>query len=272
MGRPPRVTRSQILETARGVFTTRGFKEATLAEIGTALGVTAAAILRHVGSKETLFADAMTAGDPVDPPASILELATINANADPRVVLRRVAEEVVPFIAGILSSRIVVAMRENAMQTSVELPFDPSSQDTPPRRAFLLLAGYFARANEAGTMSVRDPRASALLFMGSLQGYVLFHHVLKVRPIYPLHVYIDALIDLWSSGAIREPSHGGSRGSKQSKKTDSTGALRAGRVGGSGVHARTAKAEAARPRRNPRGENGERRVSRGRPRRPRRDR
>lgn len=269
MGRPPRVTRTQILDAARRVFTSRGFRETTLTEIGQTIGITPAAILRHVGSKEALFAEALTAGEAVDPPAAIQELAHIDAGSDPRVVLRRVAQEVVPFIAGILSSRIVVAMRENAMRTSLELPFDPSSPDTPPRRAFLLLAGYFTRANKAGTMTLRDPHASALLFMGSLQGYVLFHHVLKIQPVHPLDDYIDALIELWTLGAIRVPAHGGTRARKQGSKADSARRGGADRDGRTRLHPRAAKTETARAVRNPRGQNGERGVSGGRPRRSR---
>ena len=47
MGRPPRISREQLLDTARRVFSTRGFDGATLADIGAELGVTPAAILRH---------------------------------------------------------------------------------------------------------------------------------------------------------------------------------------------------------------------------------
>lgn len=266
MGRPPRISRQQLLDVARRVFSTRGFEAATLAEIGAELGVTPGAILRHVESKSALFAEAMTSGEQIDPPAAILELANIDAaSTDPREVLRRVASEVVPFIQRILASRIVVAMRENAMRTSVELPFDPAAQDTPPRRAFMLLAGYFARANEAGTMRVKDPRATALLFMGSLQGYVLFHHVLKVRPVYPLDDYIDALIELWSEGAIRVANSGGTR------EKDRAAARRPRAAGGGSVRVRAQAehAEAAGSRRNARGADGERRVARRRPRDPR---
>src|SRR5205807_247726 len=135
MGRPPRIRRDQLLDTARRVFAAKGFAAATLADIAGELGVTPAALLRHTDSKATLFAEAMRS------------------------------------------------------------------------------------AAAAGRLRVRDPRAAALLFMGSLQGYVLFHHVLKMPPVCSLSEYIDTLIALWSDGAIVDA--GGSRG-RQTKSAGAT--------------------------------------------------
>src|SRR5204863_7836718 len=122
--------------------------------------------LRHVESKDALFAEAMQV---IEPPACIIDLASTPGDADPRVVLRRIAEEFVPFAEGIISTAIVVAQH-----TSLVLPFDPRG-DNPPRRGFPIVADYFRRAAADGMLRLRDPRAAALLFMGSLQGYVLFH-------------------------------------------------------------------------------------------------
>src|SRR5438874_1168546 len=119
MGRPPRITREQILETARGVFTLKGFEATTLAGIAAELGVTAAALLRHVDSKQALFAEAMRGGDILEPPQCILDLATIDPTTDPRAVLRRVAEEFVPFVQGVMATRVVLAMHENARRPSL---------------------------------------------------------------------------------------------------------------------------------------------------------
>ena len=272
MGRPPRITREQLLDTARRVFSTRGFDGATLADIGEQLGVTPAAILRHVESKQALFAEAMTTGEHIEPPPAVLELMHVDAAADPRVVLRRLAMEVVPFITRIMSSRIVVAMRENSMRTSVELPFDPAG-DSPPKTALALVSSYFARATKAGVMHVRDPRASAILFIGSLQGYILFHEVLKVRPVYPLNAYIDALIDLWTEGAIDKQGSRGTRSgnSKVASRKTVDPIDRADRNRGRGDRVRTKAetAEGARPKRNARSADGPRGVAGRRPGKPR---
>src|SRR5437764_10061604 len=210
MGRPPRIRRDQILDTARRVFAAKGFAAATLADIAGELGVTPAALLRHVGSKDALFAEAMRSDAAIEIPAAVRDLVATPAEADPRAVLRRLAAAFIPFAEGIIAGSIVVAMHRNSRRTSRVLPFDES--DSPPRRGFPIVADYFRRAAAAGRLRVRDPRAAALLFMGSLQGYVLFHQVLKMPAVCSLPEYIDTLIDLWCEGAI--VAVGGSRGRK----------------------------------------------------------
>ncbi|HEX8155094.1 MAG TPA: TetR/AcrR family transcriptional regulator [Thermoanaerobaculia bacterium] len=269
MGRPPRITRQQVLDAARNAFTARGFDGTTLADIGAELGVSAAAILRYADSKQSLFDEAMSSGDLIQPPPAVLELAHVDPGADPRIVLRRVAEGVVPFITGIIASRFVIAMRENKTRAAIDLPFDPTA-DNPPRRAAMLLASYFAKANAAGVMHVRDPRAAALLFIGALQSYVFFHQILKVQPAYPLPDYIDALLDLWTNGAITQPHHGGTRVPEEARPKTDPRRPAAPRGGGSArVRAQAEPTEAARPRRDAGSEDGQRRVARRRPRHPR---
>lgn len=262
MGRPPRIRREQILDTARRVFAAKGFAAATLADIAGELKVTPAALLRHVRSKDALFAEAMRSAEIIEPPACILALASTPATEDPRVVLRRIAEEFVPFAEQVISSHIVVAQH-----TSLVLPFDPEG-DSPPRRGFPIVADYFRRAAAAGQLRIRDPRAAALLFMGSLQGYVLFHHVLKMPRVCSLSEYIDTLIDLWCDGAIV----GGTRARKTTRKTKRAraphrdpGFDRGDRRGRDAVLPARAGAEGDRPLRNARGADGQRRVARRRP-------
>jgi len=270
MGRPPTINRERLIDTARRVFAAKGFDATTLADIAKELGVTPAAILRHVNSKQALFGLAMQSGMLLDPPACILELPRIDAKTDPRAVLRRIAEEFVPFIQDVLATRIVVAMHASSRSTSVVLPFDPEA-DNPPRRGLKIVADYFRRAAEAGVLRLSDPHAAALLFMGSLQGYVLSHTVLKITPPVPLNDYIDALLDLWTSGAIRS---GGSRAIKRnvSPNRDRDRGARARGDRPAAVHARSAKAEAAGAERVARSADRAGRVARRRPRRPRSDR
>jgi len=270
MGRPPTITRDRLIDTARRVFAAKGFDATTLADIAGELGVTPAAILRHVDSKQALFGLAMKSGMLLDPPACILELPDVDARTDPRLVLRRIAEGFVPFIQDVLATRIVVAMHASSRSTSVVLPFDPEA-DNPPRRGLKIVADYFRRAARAGVLRTADPRAAALLFMGSLQGYVLSHTVLKIDPPVSLDDYIDALLDLWTSGAIRS---GGSRAIKRNvsphRDRDRGGRARGDRP--AAVPARVAKTEAGGAERLARSANRAGGVARRRPRRPRSDR
>jgi AcrR family transcriptional regulator len=256
MGRPPRITRDQILDAARGAFTARGFAATTLADIARAVEVTPAAILRHFESKQALFNAAMSTRA-IALPDFIVALASVDASSDPRVVLRDFARRMVPFLSAVIRPAIAVQMHA----TTLVVPFDPHAEEIPPRRAIRLLAEYFQRAIGAGTIRRTDPRALALLFLGQLQAYVFIHQILELTPAYPLEDYIDAQIDLWTDGVIR----GGTR-----VEEDHPGDRPARRRGGRAVvPARAEKAETARPRRNPRSADGERRVSGGRPRRPR---
>jgi AcrR family transcriptional regulator len=270
MGRPPTINRERLIDTARRVFAAKGFDATTLADIASELGVTPAAILRHVDSKQALFGLAMKSGMMLEPPHCILELPHIDAKSDPRAVLRRIAEEFVPFIQDVLATRIVVAMHASSRSTSVVLPFDPEA-DNPPRRGLKIVADYFRRAAEAGVLRISDPRAASLLFMGSLQGYVLSHTVLKITPPVPLNDYIDALLELWTSGAIRS---GGSRAIKRnvSPNRDRDRGARARGDRPAAVHARSAKTETAGAERVTRSAERAGRVTRRRPRRPRSDR
>jgi AcrR family transcriptional regulator len=268
MGRPPTINRQELLDSARRIFGAKGFAATTLADIAAELRVTPAAILRHARSKQALFSAAMETGDVVEPPQCIRDLATTDPLEDPRAVLRRLAEGFIPFVQGMITTRLVVAMHANAYRTSVVLPFNAGGEDSPPRRGLRIVVDYFERAAGAGVLRVPDAPAAALLFMGSLQGYVLTQHVLKVGPAIPVPEYIDALIDLWCEGAIV----GGNR-ARNKKGLDKT-RRRAVRHRGSGggdaaVHAAEENAPAARAGRNARSANGERRVTRRRPRDPR---
>ena len=204
MGRPARLSRDQILATARSHFAATGFDSTTLSAIATSLEVTPAAILRHFPSKQELFAAAMMPAV-VAPPDCVLRLESEDGTGDPRRILRDLATEFIPFLRSILGASLAVTMHLRKRQTAVVLPFDPSEPASPPQRAIRILTQYFARSIKAGTIEIDNPRAAALLFIGSLQSYVLMHHVMNISPVYPLDDYVGALIDLWTRGAIRKP-------------------------------------------------------------------
>src|SRR5262245_42660132 len=136
MGRTARVTRDEVLAAARETFVERGYEGATLANIGARLSISPAALLRHAPTKRALFLAAM--GD-AGPAADMLPLAFLekcDGTEDPRHVLRRVAETMVPF----LESRIrEIVARWVYFKTlpgvgRVPLPFYPGARPTPPQR------------------------------------------------------------------------------------------------------------------------------------------
>ena len=253
MGRPPTISRDQLLAVAQRVFAAKGFDAATLADIAGELKITPAAVLRHVPSKHALFAAAMHL--PTEPPAFIIELATIDAAAtDPRDVLRGIAEQFIPFARQILAQNVAVFMYARALA---------KNPNSPPRRGIKIVEDYFRRAAAAGVIRIDDPRAAARLFMGSIHSYVFLHHVLNIPP-YPVDAYIDALIDLWTHGGIRAD-----RKNKRRPVRDHRDRAPRGGDRNAALSAQPAKAARARPLRNAGGANGERRLARRRPHRPR---
>ena len=204
MGRPARVTREQVLTQARRAFAERGFDGTTLADIGARLGVSPAALLRHAPSKKTLFALAMES-EPEGEKLPTDFLASIPLSQDPARVLRRLALEFIPFIEQKIGENIARFLRARTEEEArtIRLPFDPRKKSSPPVRAVRALEAYFRRARTAGRISLRQPRAGALAFLGSLQSYVFFHRVLRIAPPIRLDAYLDTVMDLWRRGALR---------------------------------------------------------------------
>ncbi len=204
MGRRARVTREEVLRAAREAFAGRGFEGTTLAQISGRLGLSPAALLRHAPTKQALFDAAMEsegAGQPL--PTDFLR--DVPSSEDPARVLRELARRFVPFIEqrmGENIARFLKAPSEEEART-VRLPFDPRQKSSPPARAVAALEAYFRRAKNAGRLSLRDSRAGALAFLGSLQSYTFFHRVLRIEPPIPLDAYLDTVLRIWTRGALR---------------------------------------------------------------------
>jgi AcrR family transcriptional regulator len=204
MGRPARVTREEVLAQARGAFAERGFEGTTLADIGARLGVSAAALLRHAPNKQALFALAMES-EPAGEKLPAEFLASVPADANPALVLRRLAREFIPFIERKMGENIARFLRARTEEEArtIRLPFDPRKKTSPPALVVGALERYLRRASVARTVCVPNARAAALAFLGSLQSFVFFHRVLRMRPPIPLDVYLDTVIEIWKRGALR---------------------------------------------------------------------
>jgi len=202
------VTRAQVLKAAREAFAEGGFQGTTLADISRRVSLTPAALLRHAPTKVALFRAALAEEAVAEAPLPMSFLSTVDAAADPAMVLRRLARAVVPFIEAKLGQNIAQFMHEKSASGAtyrLHLPFDPRSRQTPPRRAFAMVEDYLRRAGAAGRIRVPDARAAALLLLGSLHSYVFLRRVLRVpEPPVPLDRYVDTLTAIWSRGAIRQ--------------------------------------------------------------------
>ncbi len=211
MGRRPKVTREEVLTTARQVFAERGFEGTTLAAIASRLALSPAALLRHAANKDDLFAVAMNPA-PGEIRVPVEFLAEVDGGEDPRRVLRRIGEAFIPFLEEKIDEQISRWMRSKALQESPSfpLPFDPEVRPTPPQRALALVEGYFDRAVAAGRMRLSDPRAAALLLIGACHSYVTLHRIARIaEPPLPLDRYLDTLVEIWTRGAFLEGAAGG---------------------------------------------------------------
>ncbi|HYB53616.1 MAG TPA: helix-turn-helix domain-containing protein [Thermoanaerobaculia bacterium] len=204
MGRRPRVTREEVLGAAREAFAERGYDGATLSAIAARLHLSPAAVLRHAPSKPALFALAMES-EPRGERMPTDFLARVSPREDPARVLRRLARDFVPFIERKMGENIARFWRARSEEEArtVRLPFDPRQKSSPPARAIEALEAYLRRARTNGRVALRDPRAGALAFLGSLQSYVFFHRVLRIEPQIPLDAYLDTVIGIWRLGALR---------------------------------------------------------------------
>ena len=146
MGRTARVTREQVLAAARDEFVHRGFEGATLAGIGARLQISPAALLRHAPTKRELFLASMRPAGGDMTPLAFLE--TLDGSEDPRAVLRRVGETMVPFLEARISEVVArwVYFKQVPGVGRVPLPFDPEAKPTPPQRNLRFLEGWFRRA------------------------------------------------------------------------------------------------------------------------------
>lgn len=215
MGRPPTISRPQLLATARGVFSRKGFAATTLADIAAELGVTPAAILRYTKSKESLFAEAMTQ-HLHEMPSFLTLLDEEGAELRPRATLAKFAHEFVDFLQHRIGDVMVVAMHLNASLPDIVRASIGDKPKTAPVLAVRALQSYFRRCAKAGTMRDLPSRPAALAFLGAFQIYVVFHQVLHLSSAPPpLKPYIDSVLDIWAGGALLAPrttTHGGTRG------------------------------------------------------------
>ena len=203
MGRTPRVTRDQVLGAAREAFVERGYEGATLADIGSRLEVSPAAVLRHAPTKRALFLAAMGQAQPEMLPLEFLQSMT--GAEDPRPVLRRVGETLIPFLEARIREVVArwVYFKTVSGIGKMPLPFDPTQRPTPPQKNLKFLEDYLRRAGRHGKVRIRDYRAAALAFLATLHSYVFLQHVMDVleEPM-PLAEYLDTVLEIWTRGAI----------------------------------------------------------------------
>ncbi len=203
MGRPARVSRSDVLAAARETFVERGYEGARLSDIAARLDVSPAALLRHAPTKKDLFLACMGQVEAEPMPLAFLE--ECDGSGDPLRILRRAAETLVPFLESKLRQTVArwVYFKTVAGVGRMPLPFDPAARPTPPQQNLAYLERYLRRAVRRGRLRLRDPRAAAVAFLATVHSYVFLQHVMEIleEPM-PLDRYLDTVLELWTRGAV----------------------------------------------------------------------
>ncbi len=183
----------------------RGFDGATLADIGSRIAVSPAALLRHAPTKRALFLAAMGEEEPDMVPLEFLK--GFSGREDPVPILRSVGEALVPFLETKIREVVARWVYFKTLRGigRMPLPFDPKRRPTPPQRNLKFLEDYLRRAGRHGTVKIRDSRASALAFLATLHSYVFLQQVMEVleEPM-PLDQYLDAVLEAWTRGVVVE--------------------------------------------------------------------
>ncbi len=203
MGRSPRVTRKDVLSAAREAFVERGYEGTRLSDIASRVGVSAAALRRHAPTKRDLFFACMGESEPEAMPFEFL--GELDGTEDPRRVLRRAGEALVPFLEAKMRQIVArwVYFKTVPGVGRMPLPFDPAARPTPPQRNLEYLEAYMRRADRRGRLRLRDPRAAAMAFLATIHSYVFLQNVMEIleEPM-PLENYLDTVLDVWTRGAI----------------------------------------------------------------------
>ena len=212
MGRTARVSREQVLAAARETFVERGFEGATLAGIGAKLSVSPAALLRHAPNKRELFLACMGTNEPDMAPLAFLE--ELDGSEDPRRVLRRVAETMVPFLEARIRQIVArwVYFKTLPGVGRLPLPFDPNARPTPPQKNLRFLEDYVRRAVRRGRLSVPNARAAAFAFFATVHSFVFLQHVVEAleKPM-ALDEYLETVLEVWTRGAVAPAARGRKR-------------------------------------------------------------
>jgi TetR/AcrR family transcriptional regulator, mexJK operon transcriptional repressor len=203
MGRTARVNRKDVLDAARETFVEQGYEGARLSDIAARVGVSPAALLRHAPTKRALFLAAMGEVEPEAMPFEFMR--KLDGTEDPRRVLRRAGEDLVPFLEAKMRQTVArwVYFKSVPGVGRLPLPFDPAARPTPPQKNLAYLEAYLRRAVRRGRMRLADPRAAAMAFLATVHSYVFLQHVMEIleEPM-PLDTYLDTVLDIWSRGAI----------------------------------------------------------------------
>ncbi len=198
MARPRQVSDEEILAAARECFLENGPSVST-AVIAERIGVSQAALFKRFGSKQEIMAASLL-------PARLPEwIALAEQGPDQRPIpeqLVELARSISSFLEE-MSPRLAVLKAAGCDLSAMLGRFE----QPPPIRGRAALTAWFAKAQSDGRIGTSDPRAVAMMFLGSLQGRVFMSHVLGFADALAIERYVAELVGtLWRGLAPKEAS------------------------------------------------------------------
>ena len=146
----------------------------------------------------------MGEGEPETMPFAFLE--DMDGSEDPRRVLRRAAESIVPFLESKMRQVVArwVYFKRVAGVGLMPLPFDPDGPADAAAEEPEVPRGLHAprgAARDGCASTTRAPRRWRS--WRPLHSYVFLQHVMEVleKPM-PLERYLETVLDVWTRGAI----------------------------------------------------------------------
>lgn len=201
MARPAVIQDSAILDAAREVFLSRGFR-ATTAEVAARAGVSEGSIFKRFKSKFELFQAAMGSLDEL--PAFARELPRRVGEGDPRETLVELGSDLADYLRQVVPLHLMAWSNPGPDGTPPLL-----CQENPAAIALVkTLAGYFEAEMRAGRLARHDPEIVARTFVGSVHNYVIFDLLFRAQDSLPMpeETYLRGLIELLFRGV--DPMNG----------------------------------------------------------------
>ena len=111
--------------------------------------------------------------------------------------------EVLGFLKNNTLEDLCISRPKARLSWGIPLPFDPEAKPTPPQRNLRFLEGWFRRAIRKGRLRVKNPAAAAFAFLSTIHSFVFLQQVVQaLETPMELGEYLDAVLDVWTRGAI----------------------------------------------------------------------
>lgn len=193
MARPTSIHPDVILDAARRIFMTHGYKAGT-ALIAKEAGVSEGSLFKHYKSKCNLFLAAMTIE--VGKQSWEETLTAAAGRGDIRAALETAGAQLLHHLRLVLPRIMMVT------SSGVTIPkHDSPGEIPPPIHNMEVIRAYFKREIKAGRMCMASPEIQAQAFLGALSHYAWCETLFNYKPA-PPDEYVRNVVDTIVKSAI----------------------------------------------------------------------